>query len=80
MKLNPRDPTAYFTRGNAHLFSGKLELALADFSTAVELDPTSGLSTYGRGLVRQLLDDEEGGDKDFQRARELGYDDQDSEC
>ena len=80
LKLNPRDPIAFFTRGNAHLFSGKLELALADFNTAVEFDPTSGRSTYGRGLVRQLLGDDHGAEKDFQRARELGYDDRDPEC
>ena len=74
LRLSPRDPIAYFTRGNAHLLSGELELALADFNTAVEFDPTSGRSTYGRGLVRQLLDDDDGAEKDFQRARKLGYD------
>ena len=80
LKLSLRDPIAYFTRGNAHLFSGELELALADFNTAVEFDPTSGRSTYGRGLVRQLLGDDDGAEQDFQRARELGYDDQDLDC
>ena len=78
LKLTPRDPMAHFTRGNAHLFSG--ELALADFKTAVEFDPTSGRSTYGRGLVRQLMGDDDGAEQDFQRARELGYDDGDPEC
>ena len=80
LKLSPRDPMAYFTRGNAHLFSVQLEPALADFSSAVELDPASGRSTYGRGLVRYLLGDEDGAERDFQLARELGYDDQDPQC
>ena len=79
MKLSPKDPIAYFTRGNAHLFSAELDLALADFNTAVELDPADGRSTYGRGLVRLLLEDEAGAERDFQLARELGYDDQDLE-
>ena len=80
LKLSPRDPIAYFTRGNAHLFSVEWELALADFNSAVELDPASGRSTHGRGLVRLLLGDEDGAEKDFQLARELGYDDQDPQC
>ena len=75
LKLNPRAPLAYFTRRNAHLFSGQLELALADFSTAAEFDPTRGRSTCGRGLVCQLLGDDDGAEEDFQRARELGYND-----
>ena len=80
LKLSPHDPIAHFTRANAHLFSGQLKAALADFSSAVKLDPTSGRYTYGRGLVRHLLGDEDLATEDYQRARELGYDDQDPEC
>lgn len=77
LKLSPRDPIAYFTRGNAHLFSVQWELALADFNSAVELDPASGRSAHGRGLVRLLLGDEDGAEEDFRRARQLGFDDRD---
>ena len=80
LKLSPKDAIAHFTRGNAHLFNVELELALADFNAAVELDPASGRSTYGRGLVRLLLGDEDGAERDFRLARELGYDDPDSQC
>ena len=80
LKLSPEDPIAYFCRGNAHLFSGKLEPARADFDAAVRLDPTSGRFTYGRGLVRELMEDSDGAAEDYQRARELGYDDSDDSC
>ena len=80
LNLGSDDPLAYLTRGNAHLFSGRLEMALKDFNSAVALDPASGRSTYGRGLVRQLMGDDDGAAEDFRRARDLGYDDQDPEC
>jgi tetratricopeptide (TPR) repeat protein len=80
LNLGPGDPITYFTRGNAHLFSERLELALADFTVAVEIDPTSGRSIYGRGLVRELMGNVAGAAEDSQRARELGYDDQNIEC
>ena len=79
LKLSPHDPIAHFTRGNAHLFGGQLKPALADFNSAVELEPTSGRYTYGRGLVRHLLGNEDVAMKDYQRARDLGYDDHDPE-
>ena len=77
LKLNPGDAMAYFTRGNGHLFKGRFELALADFEAAVQSEPSSADATYACGLARQLLGDDDGAEKDFQRARELGYDDRD---
>ena len=68
---------AHFTRGNGHLFKGHFELALADFEAAVQADPTSADAIYACGLARQLLGDGDGAEKDFQRARELGYEDND---
>ena len=70
----------YFIRGNAHLFSGQLKLALADFNAAAELDPTSGQFIHLRGLARQLTGDEGGAEEDYRRARDLGYDDNDLNC
>ena len=48
LNLSPDDPVAYFARGNAHLYIGELVLALADFNSAIQIDPTSGRSTHGR--------------------------------
>ena len=77
LKTSPHDEIAYRSRGKAHLFKEQFELALADFEAAVRADPNSGVATYARGLTRQLLGDDDGAEKDFQRARELGYDDSD---
>ena len=77
LKTSPHDEIAYRSRGKAHLFKEQFELALADFEAAVRADPNSGVATYARGLTRQLLGDDDGAEKDFQHARELGYDDSD---
>ena len=79
LKLSLHDPILHFTRGNTHLLNGKPEPAPADFNAAAELDPTRGRSTYGRGLARLLLSDGDGEERDFQRARELGFEDQDQD-
>lgn len=76
LKIRPHDEVAYRSRGNARLHKEQFELALADFEAAVRADPNSGVATYARGLTRQLLGDADGAGRDFQRARELGYDDQ----
>ena len=77
LKISPHDEISYRSRGNAHLFKEQFELALADFEAAVQADPYSGVATYARGLTRQVLGDADGAEKDFQRARQLGYDDRD---
>jgi len=80
LNINPKDSIAYFQRANAHLFSEDPDQALADFNEALKLDPGSGRATYGHGLVREWLGDAEGAAGDYQRARELGFDDQDVDC
>ena len=75
LEVNSADDVAYRGRGNAYLFSGKFDLALADFNAAVASNPASAVANYGRGVVREVMGDIEGADKDYRRARELGYDD-----
>ena len=72
LNLGSDDPLAYLTRGNAHLFSGRREMALKDFNSAVALDPASGRSTYGRGLVRQLMGDDDGAAEDYRTGQGSG--------
>ena len=75
LSLNSDDEVAHRGRGNAYLFSGELELALAEYDAAIEGDPESALAYYGRGVVRQVMGDTQGAERDYSRARELGYDD-----
>jgi tetratricopeptide (TPR) repeat protein len=39
LNMNPNDQFAYFRRGNAYLQAGRKSLALADYETAVRIDP-----------------------------------------
>ena len=75
LSMNCTDDIAYRGRGNARLFGGELDLALADFDAAAKCNPESDLAIYGRGLVREVMGDIEGAERDYRRARELGYDD-----
>ena len=74
LRINPKDSIAYFKRANTYLFSEEPHQALADFNKALRLDPGSGRATYGRGLAHDCLGDAEGAARDYQRARELGFD------
>ena len=74
LKLSPGDAYSHVGRSKAYLFSGKLELALADFDAAVQADPNSGVVIHSRGWLREKMGDAEGAERDYQRARELGYD------
>jgi serine/threonine-protein kinase len=49
------DGDVYQHRGWAHFFADAWQLALRDFSTAIELDPGAGDAYTGRGLARVML-------------------------
>ena len=39
IKKNPRDAIAYYNRGISYRETGKLDLAMADYTRAIELNP-----------------------------------------
>jgi Flp pilus assembly protein TadD len=39
IKQNPRDATSYYNRGISYRETGKIDLALADYNRAIELNP-----------------------------------------
>jgi Flp pilus assembly protein TadD len=39
IKENPKDATAYYNRGISYRQTGKLDLAMADYTRAIELNP-----------------------------------------
>jgi hypothetical protein len=53
---------------------GRLEkAAFADLERAIELRPSTAKYYAARGRMKNNIDDEEGAESDFRRARELGY-------
>ena len=54
---------------------GDLDLAIANYDTAVRLDPDDPFAYRFRGLVREDLGDSAEAENDFRRARDLWYDD-----
>jgi serine/threonine-protein kinase len=62
------DADIYQHRGWAHFFSDAWQLALRDFSKAIELDPEAGDAYTGRGLARIMLGDYRGAVADAEAA------------
>ena len=63
--------TAYLNRANVYAQRGKHPLALADFASAIGLDPGNALSPYNRGIVYLDTRRYELAIADFTRAIEL---------
>ena len=77
---SPRPGSPFYPRQCAPVHRGSWNWRWQTSMRLLNQRPTSGRSTYGRGLVRQLMGDDDGAEQDFQRARELGYDDQNPDC
>jgi tetratricopeptide (TPR) repeat protein len=59
---------AYIARGRAFLARGDHDLAVADFSQALNLEPDNAQALHGRGLARNAKGDLDGAVKDFSEA------------
>src|SRR5437870_530275 len=68
LRQEPSNAVAYYARGNGYLEMYELDLALVDFSKAIELDPKYADAYIGRGLSQRELDKAM---VDFNRAIEL---------
>ena len=49
--INPKDSSAFDSRGNAYFAKGKYDLAILDFTKAIEINPNSALAYYNRGTA-----------------------------
>ena len=65
--------TTAFNKGVEHAKLGQDEEAIADFTEAIRLDPTDARSYQGRALCHERLENTLQADKDFAKAKELGY-------
>jgi tetratricopeptide (TPR) repeat protein len=63
----------YHTRGVVLMKLKKADLALADFSRAVELDPKYAIAYYNRSESHKALGNTADADKDAYQAKELGF-------
>ena len=64
-------------RGFAYSFQREFNKAIADYNTAIRLNPTSGVAYYNRALANDALGNVDPAkiEADFSRARELGFED-----
>jgi tetratricopeptide (TPR) repeat protein len=70
IKQEPKRSDAYLSRGVAARAKGDLERAMADFGTAIAIEPgATGLT--GRGVVREALGDIAGAMADYARAIDM---------
>jgi len=52
IKRKPKDANAYFNRGLAYKNTGLADRALADYDTAIRLDPSHQKAYLDRGNIR----------------------------
>ena len=65
---NPLSAPAWNTRGNLHYKLQDFREAELDYSKAISLDPGFWMAYYNRGVVREMLRDEEGACEDWRVA------------
>ena len=70
ININPI-PVLYNDRGNAYLAMGDYGKALADYETAIKLNPSLGYAYYNRGRLKRLQGRYEDSIPDLQKSLEL---------
>jgi tetratricopeptide (TPR) repeat protein len=74
LRLRPGDGNTLGTRGLVYLKLKKLDLALADYDTALQADPKDAFSLYGRSIAKRLNGDEAGANVDIAAAKRISPD------
>lgn len=67
IQLDPQNPNHYFLRGTLYFDSQKFDLAIVDFSKAIEIHPTFNLH-YNRGLSYSNLQQYDNAVEDYGKA------------
>lgn len=67
----PETAETYYVRGVCNYLKHKLVESVADFTTAIEMNPNYGEAYCVRAIVKEHLDDREGAKLDFKKGREL---------
>lgn len=71
--LSQTRPQIYFERGQAKIFQGRLEEAIADFKKGVELSPTVVESHWNLAAAYILAGQEDKASEEFKIAEKLGF-------
>jgi tetratricopeptide (TPR) repeat protein len=67
--MEPNVAAAFDSRGLTYLKLGKWESAIADFNSALRLDPKLPNARYGRGFAKLKRGDPAGGNADIAAAK-----------
>jgi tetratricopeptide (TPR) repeat protein len=70
-RLEPNVATTLDSRGLTYLKLGEWDLAIDDYSSALQLDPKLASSMYGRGFAKLKKGDVAGVDTDIGAAKEI---------
>jgi tetratricopeptide (TPR) repeat protein len=73
IQLDPSSALAYNTRGYVFLRTRQFDLAVGDFSKAINLNSAYANAYLNRGAARRYMGDTRGGREDINRAAQLGY-------
>ena len=71
-ELNQECAEMYYNRGLAHSKKGEVELAIEDYTKAIELNPTFAEAYYYRGGAFLRLGEREKAKSDLATARNMG--------
>jgi tetratricopeptide (TPR) repeat protein len=80
IKIDSTSTEAYFNRGMSRYFLSAYDEAIIDFTKTIEMDSSNGMAFYYRGMAKLKQKNNEGGNNDISKAKELGYNDYDEEA
>jgi len=69
----PSPADEHIERGDDHSRKGHYKEAIESYNEAIRLDPQNAKAYNNRGLTYQSLGKVEEAERDFQKAKELGY-------
>ncbi|MDR3666102.1 MAG: tetratricopeptide repeat protein [Ignavibacteriaceae bacterium] len=72
IEFNPSLAEVYVNRGDLRINLNQYIDAIQDYNMAIKLDPNCALAYYNRANSKYFLGDDEGANKDWRKASELG--------
>lgn len=73
LEIQPNNSQVYFNRGFTYYQMNDWDACFNDYSKAISLNPSYGQAYYYRSMVQAKKNNLEGGKRDIQMARSLGF-------